>query len=458
MARRTFRQRKETFGFDDGRLWAEPALRLLFSVPRAYAPLVAAWETRFPGTRRAMDRLVADGWVDHQPDIVMNTRTAELASTRTRPVTRWRTTSKGRRFADDVEADLRVLEDRFPQLTPENAQGVAALLLALNLRGSHAKTGLSATHAVELSKLAERTGRWWILHLEKHGLLRRLPDATPDTRTVVPAHWRITRQLCRQLDELVDEYPDHAPPTLRAEWRLSRNRFLADIDPARVGIAGATDFDHDVEAQQVLGELVRSPRFRTDAIFNVEPRVTIGAVGDGDRWEFDLAGTTPVFYQPDAEFRERLDGGRTGRAVLEYERFQTRRDAWSHIERFVGWMHCSALPSETGILRFVVDGRRRLRTYVELIEAYADWAIDHPDRIAANPVILAVSDVATLRRAPDALDPKAWFRIEVPDTGGADTVRRPTLHRPELSPYDDYFARRSPTAPAAGASTFAETA
>ena len=97
------------------------------------------------------------------------------------------------------------------------------------------------------------------------------------------------------------------------------------------------------------------------------------------------------------------------------------------------------------MLRFVVDSTRRERTYVQLIEAFADYALDHPDRLPANRITLAVSSVPRISAAPDPLDDSAWFRVAVPK--GSTTVRpTPVLHPPHDSPYNDYFAR-TPTAP-----------
>ena len=93
------------------------------------------------------------------------------------------------------------------------------------------------------------------------------------------------------------------------------------------------------------------------------------------------------------------------------------------------------------MLRFVVDSAPRERSYVELIEAFGDYALDHPERMPANPVLLAVSSTPRVLAAADPLDPRAWFRMTLPNSAGSDTVRRPVLHPPEDSPYDEYFSR-----------------
>lgn len=438
MDRRPFAARRETFGLDTRKPWALNTLRLLFNVPRAYAPLVDAWDRRHPGTRRTLDRLVELGFVAHQGPVIVDTRTGRLAAVASRRVTRYRCTSKGARLTAAVVEDSRVLEDEFPRTAGVNTTGIIRLLQAFNLQDSHAKFGLSAQHAGQLSGLPHSNVKWWIRRLVAGGYLKELPEKLADVREVIPAHWRVTRALVRQLAEVIDAF-DTAPASLKVEFRLGRSRFLADIDPARIGISGATDYDHDIECQRILGALLTSPKCASDAIFAVEPRFLLALDTTARPWTFhhDAVGSLP--YQPDAELRERDSDG-VRRAVLEYERFQSRRDAWNHIERFLGHLSLTTLPFEAAVLRFVVDSKPRERGYVELIEAFCDYALDHPDRMPPNPVTLAVSSTPRVLAAADPLDARAWFRIALP-TGGSDTARRPVLHPAEASPYDEYFAR-----------------
>jgi hypothetical protein len=437
MSRATFQQRSETFGFDTGEPWSLAALRLLFSVPRAYAPLVAAWDERYPGTSKALSRLVSRGFVEYQPGVIVDTRTGQLAVKSSPNLPRYRTTSKGHRFNQDIQADVRVLNDNYPRLTSASLAKVASLLSFLDLDGSHARYGLSAPHATALCGLPDRSTRWWIRKFVEDGLVRELAQRHPDVREVVPAHWRPTRLLARQLTGVLENYTSGA--ALRSEFRLGRSRFLGPIDPARVGISGATDFDHDVETQRVLAAMLRSARCPSDAVFTVEPRLALTVDVTSRPWRFLGDGGDTVFYQPDAELRER-DNGTLLWSVLEYERFQNRRDAWSHIQRFLGWVHLRSLPFEGAVLRFVVDSENRVRSYVALIEAFADYCLDHPDEMPVNQVTLAVSSVERILAAADPLDPRAWFRIQLP--AGDCEGRHPVLHDPKLSPYNDYFGRR----------------
>jgi hypothetical protein len=437
--KRSFAHRTETFGFDTETPWALPALRLVFAVPRAYRPLVDAWDARYPGVIKALKRLTAMGFLEHQAPVIVDTRTGRTAARVTPPLPRYRATAKGSRLAAEVRSDLRVISDTFPRITSTASAKVGRLLDAFDLQSPHSRYGLSAPHATSLSGLPERSGRWWVQHLVRNGYLLELDSRLADTREVVPEHWRVTRMLCRQLDEVLDAFPGTAPGQLRVEFRMNRTRFLSDIDPARVGITGATDFDHDIESQRILAAVLASPRCTPAGIFSVEPRISLPVHISAEPWQFDTSGPSTVFYQPDAEIREQHDDGRVWRSVIEYERFQSRRDAWSHIERFLGWLHTMTLPGEPAVLRFVVDTEPRVRSYVALIEAFADNMLDYPERQPGNNVLLAVSSARRVLAAPDPLDPRVWFRINLPRPG-SDTVARPVLHRKD-SPYDEYFSR-----------------
>lgn len=441
VARRTFQQHSETFGFDTGKPWALDAFRLLFCMPRAYQPLVDAWDERHPGVRRALDRLVSSGFVEYQEAVVIDTRTGEPADACGAPLDRYCLTASGRRLMRAAKEDLRTLEDAFPRLTRSAAPRLLTMLEVLNIETPHSKLGVSAPTAGFESGMPERSARWWVRRLLELGYVRQLDVKVADVREVIPAHWRVTRMLCRQLDSVIDAFPQYAPPTLRIELRLQRSRFLGPIDPARVGVTGATDYDHDVNCQKILAALVTSPRCSKTGVFSVEPRLNLPTNQTVRPWRFEQTGTGSVFYQPDAEMRERTPGeAGVRRSVVEYERFQTRRDAWSHIERFLGWLHTMTMPFESAVLRFVVDSEPRVRSYVELIEAFADYCLDHPERLPRNHVMLAVTSmerIASFGDHVDPLDDRAWTRIELPVS--EEAVRHPVLHDPEHSPYNDYF-------------------
>lgn len=440
MTTRRFAHRAETFGLDTPEPWALDALRLLFRVPRVFEPLALAWDERNPGILKALERLVADGFVQFQPAVILNARTGETAPRLGRPVARYRTTASGRRLARASREDVRVLQDVFPRLTDANAVAVVDLLWQFDVDDLHARVGVSAPAAVDRTSLAERTGRWWVRELATKGFLKELDVRLADQRELVPAHWRVTKELCRQMRAVLEAFPDpHGP--LKLEFRLSRTRFLSDIDPARIGIDGATDFDHDVAAQRVLARMLQSPATMMESSFSVEPRWMLTADATSRPWAFKEDGDELVPYQPDASFSERTTA--TRRNVVEYERYQSRRDAWSHIERFLGFLALRTYSFEPAVLRFVVDTEARLRSYVELIEAFADYVVEHPERLPGNSVILAATTTDRLLVPGDCMDDRRWHRISLPNASdgvlpfGGSCV----LHDPASSPYDRYFGR-----------------
>jgi hypothetical protein len=440
MGRRTFAARSETFGFETDRPWALAAFRLLFNVPRAYKPLVDAWDAKHPGTRRAIDQLVDRGFVSYQPGVVVDTRTGTVAAAEGRKVVRWRATAKGKRALASYVEDLRVFEDEHRHLRPGGAATAIALLASFDLDSVRGRFGVSVPHAIAEAGIEERLGRWWVRRFADAGYIVQLDRKIADVREVIPPHWRITRPLCRQLDDVLSEF---GAGHLKAEFRLQRSRFLADVDPARISLTGATDFDHDVESQNVVAAMLRSPRWFGGGIFSIEPRILLPVDDTTRPWSFAGSGGHHVFYQPDAELRGSDDDddgrARVRRFVVEYERFQSRRDAWSHIERFLGYLHTRAVVGESAALLFIVDSDARRRGYVELVEAFADYTIDDPGVLPANPVVLAVSSVPRVLTSSDALNLREWSRIQLP--GRADTGGRPVLHPPEAGPYDTYFGR-----------------
>jgi hypothetical protein len=436
-----FLRTRETFGLERATPWALPALRLLFSTPRVYEDLAIAWNIHYPGTLRALTKLTALGFVQYQPGVILNTLNGDLASSPSRKVRRYRATASGQRALADFMEDLRNFETVFPRTRPRMVRPVLALLSAFELEDSHARYGLSVNHAITLSGLPPRLARWWFARFLERNWVTEISERYADVREVVPAHWRVTRSLCRQIDVVLTAFP-HAPQTLRTEFRLKRSKFLDPIDPRRVGLTGATDFDHDVTTQRIVASMMRSTNYAPEGMFRLEPRLVLPIDQSTIPWVFTDPADASVVYQPDAVLtaQEHHQGRVVNRrVVLEYERFQSRRDAWSHIERFLGWLHTRTLSFETANLCFVVDSEQRLRTYVQLIEAFADHIIDHPERIPLNPITLAATTIAKLEKNADPLNLREWSRITLTAPAGSDTVARPVLHDPEHSPYQEYF-------------------
>lgn len=434
MTKRTFRQRSEDFGFSGRDPWALDALGLVFRVPRVYRDLAEAWDVRYPGTMAALDRLVRDGWVSFQRGVLVDVRTGELVHSEGKRLDRYTISRAGRALSRQAQSDSAVIEDRWQRVSPANAVRVSRLLAAFDVNKSAVGVGVSAPQAVAQSGLADRTGRWWVHKLHEEGLIERLEERHSDSREVIPAHYRPTRGLAQQLADVFEAFPSHAH--LGALWRISRSRYLPDIDPARLGVSGATDYDHDVRAQQIVAKMLHSPRLAERSVFDVEPRYALlaselpnGAV------QFSDDGDAVVIYQPDAVLVERDALGRR-RNIVEYERYQTRRDGWAHLERFCGYIQLRQLPSERAAVRFVVDSEARVRGYVELIEAFCDYLGENPARSPRNSVVLFVASVPRVLSSPDALDDRTWHRIELPSGEGACR-----LHPAENTPFNQYFSK-----------------
>jgi hypothetical protein len=433
--RRSFQQRSETFGFDTKNPWSLAALGLLFCVPRVYQVLAEAWDERHPGCLEALERLRQGGFVEYPKGLLVDVRTGDIVSSAGKSLDRFVLSRSGRALTREAREDLRVLEDRWPKLESQNAVGVLGLMGAFDVKGSHAAIGVSTPQAMLSSSLAERTGRWWVRKLEAEGLLVRLEERKPDSREVIPGHWRPTRQLAQQLADVFEEYPKWSHFVSR--WRLGRSRYLNDIDPARIGVTGATDFDHDVNAQRILAKMLSSDRLSANAPFDVEPRIALladdlpnGAVQFADN------GGTVVLYQPDAVLVESTEQGKPCRNIIEYERYQSRRDGWAHLERFCGYMALRMHSFEGAKVRFVVDSESRVRGYVELIEAFSEYLEENPQRAPQNEITLCVASLPKVLQSPDALDDRTWHRLVLPQ--GAGECR---LHNDKSTPFNTYFSK-----------------
>lgn len=427
-----FNLRSETLGFDTVKPWSSDALRLLFSVPRVFDPLAQAWNRRYPGTLSALERLTEMGFIVYQPRIVLDTLTGESVDRAGRPVPRYRTTARGVELLRRLREDSRELAEEFPKTSPTNRLGVLELIEAANVSVKAAPYGVSGEFLRAASRLSERSCRWWVARLVEKGYLRRLPFQVADRREVLPGHWRATRVLSRQMLEICKQQLPGVSASMVEEYRLRRTRFLDDVDPRRIGLSGATDYDHDLQTQNLIAELLRSPRFRSDGLFGVEPAFKLGVDTSTHPWRFG-GEEDFVIYQPDTQFRESGSEGWV-RTVLEYERRQTRRDGWFHIERFCGWLRESVGGWETVYLRFVVDSEQRARSYAELLAAYADWVTKHPAYAPTQKVTLFVTSSKRIREADDPLHSDIWWRVGMP-TGDGQAV----LHPHRDSPYDRYF-------------------
>lgn len=431
MSTRGFLQRRESFGFEGRTPWALDALRLVAHAPRVFEPLVEAWDIVYPGSRKALDRLVELGFITFQPAVVVDMRSRSAAEEKSRRVDRFRLTAAGARLLAEAEQNPLALRAHFRRVTEDNIPGVLALLKEFAVDSTRARDGRSLSHIANTGPLPRRTAYYWGEKLVASGFLRQLPERAADAKDAIPAHWRITRRLSAQLRSVLGEFQDDWG-YLSAELRLGRRDYLKDIELVRVSAGGGTDYDHDVAAQMLVAQFITSPAANTGAPIELEPHRRLTVSTSTTPWTFDRQGSEAVYYQPDALFTVRDSGNVL--TALEYERFQSRRKAWSHIERMLGFLFMNRMPFEKAQLLFVVDTERREKTYVELIEAFADHALDNPGMLPKNPVKLAVSSRARLEDAEDPLHRTAWFHLDLPRGDGA-----PVLHNVEHSPFNQYF-------------------
>jgi hypothetical protein len=183
--------------------------------------------------------------------------------------------------------------------------------------------------------------------------------------------------------------------------------------------------------------MLSSDRLSKNAPFDVEPRFKLhaddlphGAV------QFSAEGGTLVMYQPDAVLVERTDINKTCRNIIEYERYQSRRDGWAHLERFCGYMALKTHSFQQAKVRFVVDSESRVRGYVELIEAFSEYLEENPDRAPQNEITLCVASLPKVLQSPDALDDRTWHRLVLPQ--GRGECR---LHNEKITPFNTYFSK-----------------
>lgn len=416
--RRSFTQRVETFGYDTPKPWAEHTIRLLFNAPRVYEPLARAWEQHHRNTMTGLARLTALGFAACQEPVIADTTTGQAAQRRSTPVNRWKITQRGRGQLNQWQQNPAEIKNRHPKTADRHIECVIALLDAYNPANTATRAGVSARAAHTASGFATPTAsRWWINNFKNRKLIRQIrssggkPLLLADVREVVPRHWRPTRLLSVQLADLA-AHLGSVPVSVTREYRLRRARYLDDIDLGRVSVDGATDYAHDVETQRIVAAMLKSPDADAGRVFRVEPRIAMPAHNQGRRHPklFAEDGGWEVVYQPDAEYREQSAGRGHRRGIVEYERYQTRRDAWSHIERMCGYMHTMARPSEAAVLRFVVDTNARQNYYTQLIEAFCDWGMDHPERMPRNEIMLCVSSTPKIMAAVDPLDDDGWDR------------------------------------------------
>lgn len=455
-ARRRFLASAESFGCDTGRLWASDALSLLYCSPRAFEPLVDAYESARPGCAAQLGRLRDLGFAVRQ-EAVRALRTpsglvpvSDEASAR-RAVTRHVLTRAGRSLLSEAAEDPRALSGKFPRSTVQSEDRVLRVLSSLEPHSRiGSAVGLSAASVSGECSLPMASTAYWLKSLASKGLVRALSEKASDAVEVVPYHWRPTAALSRQLKSVSAAFPEHAddlPP-------VRRGAHLGDIPASRAIASDGTDWRHDVAVQEVVARLMSSPRMDVarHPRLSLETVFAIALAPQAEcprnfRWAlpepYDRKTHPPsqrLSYQPDAVFSARFAGSSYhSRCVLEYERRASRRDAWGHIEKFLAYMSARSWSWTPGVLMFVLDSKHREKSYISLCEAFGDYVLRNPHRNTRNPLTLAVAHRDRLFDRGDPLRPNRWHRVDlgmIPPLG--PEPMRCVVHRPGRSPLSEY--------------------
>ena len=436
MAKSNFILSRETFGFDTNNPWALDAIKLIYSLPRTYMPLVESYDKRYPKTKYSLNKLCKLGYVQFQDPVIVDLLNKKLDKNKSRPTFRYIITTKGRNSLNKFTNDEDLLFEKYSRLTRENSYKVLKLLSQFNIDKVYGSVGKSLNIANLEVGLPERTARWWVNKFLEDGYIKRLDLKESDSREVIPGHYRPTRLLTNQLILLYESFPENFPEDFLSKYKIRKTKFLNDISPTSIGLNGSTDFDHDINTQKILALLIQSESYILSSSLSSEPRISLNISKSGKC--FDVNSDIEIFYQPDAIFYD-FASMKSRINILEYERFQSRKDGWSHIDKFIGFLNQYHSENTQGSLRFVVDSTSRLRAYVELIEAYASFAEDFIDKFPAIDIKIYAQTYKSLSNSNDPLNDSNWFYVRI--KGNASRNVSPIFSGKDFTIYKEYFSR-----------------
>ena len=192
----------ESFGFENKDPWTLPIIKLMFSLPRLYKPLALSFEKVYPGTIKYLKFLVKLGFIEYQDDIIIDTKTGKVKNKQSKPQSRYKLSSKGITFHKLVESDIRHLSDKYPKMLARNYNNISKILIGLYLQDTHARFGISITHLAYLTKMPTKTVRYWVDVFIKDGYIRKLDRKVSDTRSVIPAHYRVNKLFVKNASSI----------------------------------------------------------------------------------------------------------------------------------------------------------------------------------------------------------------------------------------------------------------
>jgi hypothetical protein len=426
-----------TIRVEDIDSWEYPIIKLLYSFPRIYQPLIDSLEVVHPGLSKYLSKLKKLGFLDYQKGIIYNSRTDKKVDRKNKPQMRFRLTNKGKSFLLDIKNDSRILTDHYPKIKERNINNIINFLSILNLDDNISNQGLSLSYISKKLNIPIKNVRYWTDIFSKKGYIKLLPNKISDVREIIPAHYRVNKKFTKHLKHIINNLDNGE--IYKKELKLDRKKYLLNINPSRIGITGATDYDHDIEVQKVLSKFILSPNIINPMNISAEPKFKIKIDKLNGKIVCVDNSSKYLYYQPDALFNERIDEMKYY-SILEFERFQNRRDGWLHIEKFLAYIHQNIYIFEGSIIRFVVSSEKRLKSYVDLLEGFAHYISENQIQAPNNKIILSVTSFDRINNSINSLDSNNWFWIEI--NADKSDKKEIIIHDENNTPYKSYFGKQ----------------
>lgn len=417
--------------------WEYPIIKLLYSFPRIYQPLIDSLDLVYPGLNKYLVKLNKIGFLDYQDGIIYNSRTGKKVDKKIKPQRRFKLTNKGKSFLADIKNDSRILTDYYPKIKLRNINNIINFLDVLNLDDNISNQGISLSFVSKKFNIPIKNVRYWTKIFSKNGFIKLLPNKISDAREIIPPHFRVNNKFTKHLKYILKNLENGE--FFIKELKLDRRKYLLDVNPARIGITGATDYDHDIEVQKVLAKFILSSNIINPMNITAEPKFKIKIDKINGKIICVDNSSNHIYYQPDAFYNETIDSIKYY-SILEFERFQNRRDGWLHIEKFLAYVYQNLYIFEGAIIRFVVSSEKRLKSYVDLLEGFAHYINENPTRIPNNKIIFSVTSLERIEKSKNALDSSNWFWIAI-NIDKSDK-KEIIIHDENTTPYKSYFGKQ----------------
>lgn len=150
-----------TIRVEDIDSWEYPIIKLLYSFPRIYQPLIDSLEVVYPGLSKYLSKLIKLGFLDYQKGIIYNSRTDKKVDRKNKPQMRFRLTNKGKSFLLDIKNDSRIMTDQYPKIKERNINNIIKFLSMLNLDDNISNQGLSLSYISKKLNIPIKNVRYW---------------------------------------------------------------------------------------------------------------------------------------------------------------------------------------------------------------------------------------------------------------------------------------------------------